>query len=503
MSLIYNGINVKKINFGTTAVRKVIYGSTQVWSAGNTVTYVVDTGTTYQEEVDYEASCLSPKTFTPAKSGWTFVGWREDTAASASVLSSKVMGDNPVTLYAVFRLAVTVTYYNASTTAGAASGYRYYNNGSVVNPSFTFIQDPISSWTARGWSTSTAGNGAITYSNGVTVAIDSNITLYGMYQQTVTVTYYNGSTTASAASGIRYYNSNGSVVNPTFTLTQAAISGWTARGWSTGAAGNSSITYNNSTAFIRDSNITLYGMYQQTITLTTVANGTTSTQSGIRYYNSNSNTINPAFTVAAPTLTGATFLGWSASASSTSIANSSISALTLTASTTRYAVWSTAAQTIVSSYTKQGSYSYSAADSNSNIGFYGWSGKPLYGQLGGNSSTAGSYVDFTFSPAVVCGGQTVTLTFMLKMENTSAGNNFEGRGLYGYIIAGGKSASGSMLAGYYQCTSASQEWPVNVTLSLPNDGTSTNIVVRLQLQSTWILVCGIKELTVSAATFVK
>lgn len=78
-----------------------------IYSAGNTVTYIVD-GISYQEDVEEGASCLSPKTFTPSKSGWEFVGWRQqDTAANDSVLSNLIMENEPITLYAVFRQAVT------------------------------------------------------------------------------------------------------------------------------------------------------------------------------------------------------------------------------------------------------------------------------------------------------------------------------------------------------------------------------------------------------------
>ncbi len=295
-------------------------GATRVYSAGNIVTYHVDSGVTYQEEVDDGESCLSPKTFTPAKSGWEFVGWRQDTAAPAdgSVESSVPMGDDPITLYAVFRKLIAVTYYNNSTSASTISGYRYYNNGSVVNPSFTLTQASAGGWTARGWSTSNQGNAGITYANGATFTRGSNITIYGLYQQTVTVTYYNGNRTALSTSGTRYWAPAGTI-NPSFTLTQAGISGWTARGWSTGTAANGGITYNNGASFTRDSNITLYGMYQQTVTVT-YYNGSTSASStnGTRYYCPGSGSvINPSFTLTQTGISGWAARGWSTGAGAT------------------------------------------------------------------------------------------------------------------------------------------------------------------------------------------
>lgn len=309
------GTSGYKAYLGGVKMKAGYIGATRVYSVGNTVTYVVDNGVEYTEEVDSGASCLSPKSFTPSKSGWTFAGWRQDKTVSGNVLSDLTMGDSPITLYAVFGQAVTVTYYNNSTTASNTSGYRYYNNGNTVNPSFTLSQASKSGWTARGWSTSTTGNGGIVYNNATAFERNSNITLYGMYQQTVTVTYYNGSSTASTTSGTRYYNSgNGNIVNPSFTLTQASKSGWTARGWSASTAGNGGITYNNGASFTRDSNITLYGMYQQTITVTYYNNSTAAkTTSGTRYYNSNGNVVDPSFTLTQASRSGWTVRGWSTS----------------------------------------------------------------------------------------------------------------------------------------------------------------------------------------------
>lgn len=245
---------------GSAKIKKVYRGEQKLYSAGNIVTYYVDSSTVYQEEVEEGVSCLSPKTFTPTKSGWTFLGWRADKTASSSVLSSQVMGDAPVTLYAVFRATVIVKYYNNSTTASTTSGYRYYNNGNTVNPSFKLTQAAKSGWTARGWSTGTSGNSSITVANGASFNRAADITLYGMYQQTITLSYNgNGSTSGSVAaqSGIRYYNSNGNTVNPTFTLAANGFTrtGYTFATWALGAVGGAqykagaSITLSASTTF--------------------------------------------------------------------------------------------------------------------------------------------------------------------------------------------------------------------------------------------------------------
>lgn len=212
-----------------------------LWKSGAIVTYVVDTNEAHTEEVDSGASCLSPS-FTPSKSGYTFVGWREDKTASADVLTSKVMAGEPITLHAVFKQNITATYYDNSTTASKASGVKYYNNGNVAKPSFTLTQATKTGWSAIGWTTGTAGNITITYANGATFERDSDVTLYGRYQQKITLSYDgNGATSGStkAQEGIRSYNSNGNIVNPEFTLAGNgfAKTNYSFNGWNLGAVG--------------------------------------------------------------------------------------------------------------------------------------------------------------------------------------------------------------------------------------------------------------------------
>lgn len=254
-----------KIYYEEKKIKKGYYEGKQVYSSGSTVTYYVDSGISYTEEVDEGESCLSPKTFAPAKSGWTFVGWRADTTASGTVYTSKVMGDEPVALYAVFKTGVTVGYYNGTTSIATQTKERYYNNGNIANPSFTLTQKALSGWAARGWSTGTTAAASILYNNGATFTRDSNITLYGMYYQTVTVSYNgNGNTSGSVAadSGIRYYNSNGAVANPSFMLksNSFAKTGYTFVKWGLNSA--TGTQYAPGTSVSLAGSITMYAIWR-------------------------------------------------------------------------------------------------------------------------------------------------------------------------------------------------------------------------------------------------
>ncbi len=310
------GASGYKAYLGNIKLKKGYIGDQRVYSAGNVVTYNVSPGVSYREEADSGASVLSPTSFTPSLSGWTFVGWRTDTAVSGSVLTSKTMGDDPITLYAVFRQTVTVIFYNGSTTATSSVGYRYYNNGNTVHPSFAPQQAALSGWTARGWSTGTAGNSGIYSNNGATFTISSgtSLTLYGMYYQTITLSYTgNGATSGSTAAqyGTRYYNSNGNVVNPSFSLrtngfgkTNYYFTAW-AIGSASGAqyAPGRTVTLSQNTVFYACWHINMY-------TITYRYNGTVDATSSVAH-----GTLVSSYTP--PAVSGKTFLGWSTSSTGT------------------------------------------------------------------------------------------------------------------------------------------------------------------------------------------
>lgn len=74
-------------------ITKIYLGTKKIYSLGAIVHYVVDGSNIVSEEREDGANALTPATFTPTKSGWTFVGWREDTTASGTVLTSKTVAD--------------------------------------------------------------------------------------------------------------------------------------------------------------------------------------------------------------------------------------------------------------------------------------------------------------------------------------------------------------------------------------------------------------------------
>lgn len=180
MAKVYIGNKNCKMFLGNRKIKKAYIGDTKVYSAGNICTYQIGAGITYQEEIDDGISCLKPETFTPSLSGWTFLGWRTDQTASGNVLNNLIMGDDPITLYAVFRQAVVLTkIINKSTTT--ATGYRYYNNGNVANAAFSISNPSVSGATFLGWSTSTSAS--VTYAAGTkSITLSGNTTIRSVFK---------------------------------------------------------------------------------------------------------------------------------------------------------------------------------------------------------------------------------------------------------------------------------------------------------------------------------
>ncbi len=185
MGLTYLGGNKKvKMYLGSIPIYRMYLGSERIYPNAGTVTYHVDANVIYTEEINIEESILAPVTFTPQKSGYTFHGWRKDTTASASVLSNEIMTGDDVTLYAVFKKTITLSYNGNGNTGGntaSQSGTQYYNNGNYANPSFTISTNSFtrSYYDFANWRMgSTSGT---QYAPGEKVTLSASTIMYAMW----------------------------------------------------------------------------------------------------------------------------------------------------------------------------------------------------------------------------------------------------------------------------------------------------------------------------------
>lgn len=188
------------------------------------VVYMVDSGQGYREEVQLGSTALLPTSFTPAKEGYSFIGWRKDNLPLNDVLTECTVGEEPIILYAVFRKGYKTKFISYQRTE-EKTGYEYYNNAQIDKPDLVCpTGSSYSGWTWRGWSpaNNTSADSSVVTGNGGTIAdVSEGSTFYGLYQQNITISFNgNGNTGGSTASitKTRYYNAYGNILNPTFTL---------------------------------------------------------------------------------------------------------------------------------------------------------------------------------------------------------------------------------------------------------------------------------------------
>lgn len=149
-----------------------------IWTSGIEVTYVVGNDR-YVEKVKKGTSVLNPTSFTPTISEWNFVGWREDTTASASVLTNKIANNEPITLYAVFSQNVDL-YTVANGTTSVVTKQKYYNTGNNAYPTFTVTNPTKSGATFNGWSAS-ASSTAVSWPSVTNLTLVDDTFMYAVF----------------------------------------------------------------------------------------------------------------------------------------------------------------------------------------------------------------------------------------------------------------------------------------------------------------------------------
>jgi len=146
---------------------------------------------------------LSP---TATKADWDFVGWNTDERATTGITPFNVTSN--VTLYAIYRKTLTATLidYDADKVITRSVSATLYNK--AVAGVVSIPPQNTCGWISRGWSTDTAANANPSIVSG-SLTINTDVTLYGLYQKPVTIEYNaNGGTPAPASqTGIRYASS--------------------------------------------------------------------------------------------------------------------------------------------------------------------------------------------------------------------------------------------------------------------------------------------------------
>ena len=163
------------------------------------MTYQIDTGHALERTVPDGEDAIA--TAPPAAlEGYTFVGWRQDSSAEKKVLSEyTISGEEPVTLYAVFKKQMTIGLMpngGTLTVSGAAESFTafcYYNNGNAQSEP---TAAPASPYTRKnmsfcGWSTDSLSTPS--YRPGEEGVFPAGATLYAMWVTTEYDFPYTGS----------------------------------------------------------------------------------------------------------------------------------------------------------------------------------------------------------------------------------------------------------------------------------------------------------------------
>ena len=340
------------------------------WTANTyTVTFDKQGGTGGPASVTATYDAAMPSAAMPTRSGYTFAGYYDAisggaqyyTAAGASARAWNK--DDDATLYARWTAITHTVSYDTTTNGGeplSGAASAVVAEGGAIDLTGTATKED---WEFAGWNTNedaTAGLASLSMGTG-------DVTLYAIYQKTLTATFidYDGTTEATRTATVTIYNNaaSGNVTAPA----QNAFTSWTSRGWSTGTApiaGLAAIPLSIS------ADTTFYGLYERILTLSYNTNGggtAPASQSGTQYVNSYENTAFSAVSLtlaAAVSRSGCTFSKWAEDSAGGTQYNAGAS-VAIDKNTTMYAVWT--ADTYTVTLDKQGG----SGGSNSIVATYG------------------------------------------------------------------------------------------------------------------------------------
>lgn len=279
-------------------------------------------------------SSVTLSNVTPTRAGYQFLGWSQDSTASAASYapgSTQTFNAN-VTLYAVWALLTYTITFDANGGNNAPSPQTKTHGVDLTLASDVPTRE---GYAFEGWATSNVAVAA-DYDPGDTYSLDGNATLYAVWSVVTaehTLSYNANGGTGAPASETQTY----SVLSPTFftvSSAQPTRTGHTFKGWSSTSSG--SVEYSAGDHIPASADKTLYAVWQiNTFQVSFNANG----GSGAPSAQTKTYGVDLTLSSTVPTRTGYNFLGWAESVGATEAAYQAGGTYTKNQSKTLYAVW--------------------------------------------------------------------------------------------------------------------------------------------------------------------
>ena len=172
-------------------IKRIYLGEHIIFANGVSVTYQIDTGSSISQVSSLSVDIVV--TAPPAtKKGYTFVGWRTDNQPDSEVLENYVLkNENPVTLYAVFQKATTITRDSLDavepegTEEWSVETTLYYNNGNSLTDAVKMPDCPytMEGKTFCGWTVDSSVHIG-EYVNGESYKFDREVILFPTFVDT-------------------------------------------------------------------------------------------------------------------------------------------------------------------------------------------------------------------------------------------------------------------------------------------------------------------------------
>jgi len=200
------------------------------------------------------AVALTLSSTKPTRTGYNFLGWSTNSAATSASYSAggSYTNNESATLYAVWLKTYTITY-NANGGSGAPSAQTKTKG---TNLTLSSTKPTYTGYNFSSWNTKADGSGT-SYSSGGTYSTDADVTLYAQW----TVKTYTISYSANGGSGAPSSQTKTHGVNLTLRSGKPTRSGYTFIEWNTNSYGTGT-SYDPGDTYTSNSGTTLYAIWQ-------------------------------------------------------------------------------------------------------------------------------------------------------------------------------------------------------------------------------------------------